>query len=910
MYTSRLELVIDSRSGEQNLRRMERSLDRVERAGDDTADSMGGINSEMGRMRGIALAASGALAGLVGAMGAQEVIRYSDAWTNTSNLLRQVTDTTAELTQKQRELMEVANESRSSYESTVSLYTRLAKSTDQLSISDERLLNITESINKTFAISGAGAEEASNAIRQLAQGFAAGALRGDEFQSVSENAPEIMDAIANSLNKTRGELIDFAAEGGITAQVVIDAMEQAAESIDKTFGDSVESFGQKMERANNSILDFVGNTDDVGTTVSLLGDGIVLLSDNIDTLVEGVGALVVLATARLVPALAASAAGMAQKTLATIADTRAEVAATQAVTRRTAAELQTARALLSTAQLEARATAGTNAHGFALNQLSVARVRATNAAAAHALATNTATAAMGRASIAARGAAGALALFGGPAGVAIIAAGALYYFRDELGLTIPTLDASSEAVHQLTGEINEMSRAAAEAKLTELTTQLADLKASAESTGEAIMAVGRDDVGIGGGFLGVDVGSQAREIQQITEAAKPARQEMVNVEEAISLVKGRLEEINATGDKTAPTITNIADATKGLTKAQRDAQRESEKFESSLQSLLDDLFPLQANLRQYKDDQLLLNQAYIQGKIDLDQYGESLKRLNENRMLSDQRPDQAYDILGGPSEKGMGQQDQSGWESWLESAQTAFTDFDAMAASTAENFQRGFGEAFESMVFDSQNFGDAMYNLFDGIARTLVRSLGEMAAQWLAYQAVQALVGETAMQQSANAMASNAAATSMQAGLAAYASTAAIPIVGPVLAPGAMSAALSATAPIAAGIAALSYAGEFDKGGTIPSGQWGIAGERGPEIVQGPARVTSRKQTAEMMGSETPMQVDVQIINQGEPKKVSARMEQLESRRFILSVMQEDLNGDGPYTGMLAKTYGMQRKGR
>ena len=119
--------------------------------------------------------------------------------------------------------------------------------------------------------------------------------------------------------------------------------------------------------------------------------------------------------------------------------------------------------------------------------------------------------------------------------------------------------------------------------------------------------------------------------------------------------------------------------------------------------------------------------------------------------------------------------------------------------------------------------------------------------------------------------------------------------------------------PATPSFSASSYAGAFDNGGNIPAGKWGIAGEYGPEIIEGPARVTSRKQTAEMLqgGDGGGVEVDVQIINQGQPKQVNARLEQAANKKFILSVMQEDLDSgsSSSYTGQLASRYRMKRGG-
>jgi tape measure domain-containing protein len=77
------------------------------------------------------------------------------------------------------------------------------------------------------------------------------------------------------------------------------------------------------------------------------------------------------------------------------------------------------------------------------------------------------------------------------------------------------------------------------------------------------------------------------------------------------------------------------------------------------------------------------------------------------------------------------------WERYLAAAETSLTSFDELAGNVIENFGSRFGNTIESMVFDAQSLSDAASGLAEGMSRSVVNSLGEMAAQWLAYQAVQ-----------------------------------------------------------------------------------------------------------------------------------------------------------------------------
>lgn len=98
------------------------------------------------------------------------------------------------------------------------------------------------------------------------------------------------------------------------------------------------------------------------------------------------------------------------------------------------------------------------------------------------------------------------------------------------------------------------------------------------------------------------------------------------------------------------------------------------------------------------------------------------------------------------------------WTTYLEAAESAMENMDELVGSTLERFAGGMGDAFESMVFDAESLGDAMNGVAESMARSIINALGQMAAQWLAYQAVQALTARTTEAASAAAAAATGAA--------------------------------------------------------------------------------------------------------------------------------------------------------
>ncbi|MBZ9574421.1 tape measure protein [Modicisalibacter sp. MOD 31.J] len=664
--------------------------DTTETQGDRATESLDRVNRAADAVRGTLLAIGGALS-------VREVIAYSDAWTNTTNQIRTVSDSNERLIASQQRLMEIANDTRTSYESTANLYARLSRATSGLNLGYERTYRLVETINKSFAVSGATAEEASAAIVQLSQGLAAGALRGDEFNSVSEQAPAIMYAIADSLDMTLGELREFAASGGITAEIVVNALEKASTTIDQTFGGAIASFGQKMTVARNEMIEWVGTSQQVSSAVDLTGDAILGLTGHLDELVTLGTVLATLYAGRLAGSIATATTQIAARTAASITDAKAEAAAATAVTRRTAAEAQAAKALLSTARLEANATRGTSAHTFALQQLSVARVRAAEAAGAHASATAAATAAMSRASVAARGLRGALALLGGPMGVALIAVGALYAFREELGLVQTYAKDAADEVDLLTGSIEGLSQAQLENKkvgivanlvqaqieAATLQKQIDDLQEKAHS--ESIQFQGRPGAaaaqlsGVGGsGGLTEELKKRQAAIDANVEALDQVNQAIAAFGEASDAATPPANRLNTEFD---------------------DGAKAAGEYEKRLSSLLDQLYPLQKSQRDYAEQKAILTEYSLRENKSVAWLEDAYARLDkqyqntgsaaEEYGLTAEKANKAIAESIDPAvvavERGIQRLDDSFvdfWENLLSGAENTFDSFKNVAIST------------------------------------------------------------------------------------------------------------------------------------------------------------------------------------------------------------------------------------
>lgn len=265
------------------------------------------------------LGLSGALAGV---FSAAQAIKFADTWKQGTNALAAAGVASEDLAARQQELLQVANESRSSMSDTVSLYTRLTIATQELGLSTESTLRLTELLNKSFQASGKTTAEAASAALQLSQALASGTLQGDELRSLRENAPELAGIIAKAMGVSMGELKKLGAEGKITGDVVAKAILGAGDAIETKFKATQVTVSQSLTILNNELGKFVGQTDAGLSATDRLAQGIEILSKNLDVVVTTAGVVVAIVGTRMVVAqiaAATAAAGHAAAQLALIA---------------------------------------------------------------------------------------------------------------------------------------------------------------------------------------------------------------------------------------------------------------------------------------------------------------------------------------------------------------------------------------------------------------------------------------------------------------------------------------------------------------------------------------------------------------------------------------------------------------
>lgn len=209
-----------------------------------------------------------AVKGLVTAYGLLQGVKvYATLVDESKMLTAQLKLATAEygnFAQAQKDVRDIAASSRSDLDSTATLYSKLQINAAQLGLTQKEVATVTEATVKAFKVSGATTVETSNSIRQLIQGLQSGVLRGEEFNSVMEQAPRLQKAIADSLGKSNGELRAMAEEGKLTGAVVTKAILDASEKIRSEFDQIPATFADAMTQIRNAAVITFGAFDEGG----------------------------------------------------------------------------------------------------------------------------------------------------------------------------------------------------------------------------------------------------------------------------------------------------------------------------------------------------------------------------------------------------------------------------------------------------------------------------------------------------------------------------------------------------------------------------------------------------------------------------------------------------------------------
>lgn len=219
----------------------EQQLNASIRGGNDALDDM------VGKAKNLA-ATIGASVGL------KKLIELSDQITSTTARLNFIVDDGGSVKALEAKIMASAQRSRAAYLDTASAIASMGANAGAAFTSNDELIAFMEQVNKQFVIGGASAQGQAAAMLQLTQAMAAGALRGEELNSILENAPGIARAIEQYMGIAEGSIKSYAEKGAVSATVVKNALLSIADETNAKFNGMAMTWGQVWTQMGNIAL--------------------------------------------------------------------------------------------------------------------------------------------------------------------------------------------------------------------------------------------------------------------------------------------------------------------------------------------------------------------------------------------------------------------------------------------------------------------------------------------------------------------------------------------------------------------------------------------------------------------------------------------------------------------------------
>lgn len=316
MADIRTSIVIEARAGEaakvvQDLRKQFGQLGQAAKDADAgggqinrTRTALQSISSQLSQLRSAFVALQSVQAA---GQGLRSVFATADAYTNLSARLRLATSGQAEFNAVFGALRDLADRTLAPLQETAQTYTRLAPAVKNLGGGFRETLGLVEAVTLSLRISGASAEEQASGLLQFAQGLQSN-FQGDEFRALTENAPRLLQAVADGLGRSVTELKGLSSAGKLTADVVSNALLKSLQQLRSEAGSLPVTVGGAFQVLQNAALEYVGSTDQARGSSRALANVVLDLARNFKTLADAltlvVAALAALGIGRLVAALA------------------------------------------------------------------------------------------------------------------------------------------------------------------------------------------------------------------------------------------------------------------------------------------------------------------------------------------------------------------------------------------------------------------------------------------------------------------------------------------------------------------------------------------------------------------------------------------------------------------------------
>lgn len=222
--------------------------------------------------------AAGALAALT---------RYANSWQSISTQIKLATKSQEEAAAVQEKLVSLAKRTGSDLESTVGLYTNIARAAGEMGKSQNELIKFTENMNKVLSYSNVSAGDAKNALTQLGQALGGGTIRAQEFNSILSATPAVMQVVAKNISGVDGSIAKLREKmnaGQLSAKEFFEAFQKGGKDIDEAFSKTPNTVGNAISRLNTNLTEFIGKIAESSGILTAMANAIDFVSNNLTVL--------------------------------------------------------------------------------------------------------------------------------------------------------------------------------------------------------------------------------------------------------------------------------------------------------------------------------------------------------------------------------------------------------------------------------------------------------------------------------------------------------------------------------------------------------------------------------------------------------------------------------------------------
>lgn len=215
----------------------------------------------------------------------------ADRMQSLNNQIKLVTGSENAALAVRKELLAISNRTYADLEATGSLYVKAQRALQDYGYSQKQVLQFVEATNNAMRVGGVGAQEQAAALFQLSQALGSGRLQGDEFRSISEAAPILLDTLAEHLGKTRAEIRAMAADGKLTSDVIVEAVTAAGGKLAEQAGNMQVTLGGSLTVLKNNFAALVDEMLNGTGVMSVFAQGIKFIADNLQTFAQIIGVI-------------------------------------------------------------------------------------------------------------------------------------------------------------------------------------------------------------------------------------------------------------------------------------------------------------------------------------------------------------------------------------------------------------------------------------------------------------------------------------------------------------------------------------------------------------------------------------------------------------------------------------------